>query len=107
MRSQDTIAPHFSSPFRFSAAGTHVEVDEQGSPDEIRGCVYNILVTPIGHREELPEFGVADPTFRLMGASLEDVQAAVEQWEDRAPVLLDEDPDFIEQAIRRVRVLVG
>jgi phage baseplate assembly protein W len=104
VRSQDTLAPHLSVPFRLSATGAHVEVDEQDTPDEIRGCVYNVLVTPIGHRAELPEFGIADPTFRMAGASLEDIEAAVEQWEPRADVLLDEDPDYLDTTVRRVRV---
>lgn len=107
MRSQDTHAPHLSVPFRLAPSGAYVEVDDQDSPEEVRGCVYNILVTPLGHREELPEFGVVDPTFRTASATLEDVQAAVEQWEDRAPIVFEEDPDYLDVLVRRVRVTVG
>lgn len=103
MRSQDTLAPHLSVPFALADSGAYIEVDDQDTPDEIRGCVYDVLVTPIGHRAELPEFGIVDPTFR-MDSALEDIQAAVEQWETRADVLLDEDPDWLDTTVRRVRV---
>lgn len=107
MRSRDTTAPHLTVPFRFATSGRYVEVDEQDTPDEIRGCVYNILVTPIGHRDELPAFGAPDAAFRTFAQDYDDLQSAIEHWERRLPVALDEDPEIVDMTARRVRVLIG
>lgn len=53
--------PHFSFPFQFSTAGA-VTV-EQDSDDEIANCVVLALMTPVGSRFYVPEFGIDDPTF--------------------------------------------
>ena len=97
--------PHFALPFRF--ANPQVAVSEQDSLDEIADCVYAILVCPIGFRVELPTFGIADPTFAMPAPDLVELREAIETWEERAGVLLDEQPDTFDALIARVGVAVN
>lgn len=83
-----------------------MEVDEQDSSDEVRGCVYNVLVTPVGHRDEAPAFGIPDMAHRSVLADLSPVERAVERCEPRVDTVLEDDPDYIEETLRRIRVLV-
>lgn len=97
-----TDIPHFAMPFRF-AAGRAV-VAEQDSLPEILGCVEAILRCPVGHRDERPDFGIADQTFRQAGASLDDLSAALADFEPRAAVELT--AEEIADLTQRVRVAV-
>lgn len=97
-----TDAPHFTYPFEVASSG--VKVVEQDSIDEIATCVYAILATEEGTRQELPDFGLEDPTFALNGLSEEQLREVVEQWEPRAELLTE-----IEwsQLVQKVQVRVG
>ena len=99
-----TDVPHFDLPFRFTAS--QAAVVEQDSVEEIAECVLAILLCPQGYRVELPEFGLADPTFSTPGVDLAAVRQAVELWEPRADLLLTQRPDALDELIRRVQVLV-
>lgn len=77
------LIPKLSIPLTMGAHG--LESVEQGSIDEITGCVYAIIATPLGSRVELPDFGVEDPTFEQLPLDLEiQFMAAVAEWEPRA-----------------------
>jgi len=95
--------PHFSFPFRFGAP--YAAVTEQDSLDEIADCCMVILLCPQSFRVELPEFGIADPTFSVP-VDLEALRATIERWESRATVVLDENPDLYDEAISRVTTFV-
>jgi hypothetical protein len=97
--------PHFAQPFRFS--NPQAAVSEQDSLDEIADCVYSILVCPIGFRVELPAFGIPDPTFAMPAPSLDELRDAIDTWEERAGVVLDEHPDTLDELISRVGVNVN
>lgn len=97
--------PHFALPFRFS--NPQAAVSEQDSLDEIADCVYSILVCPVGFRVELPTFGVPDPTFSTPAPPLDELRDAIDTWEERAGVVLDEHPDKLDELIARVGVNVN
>lgn len=98
-----TAVPHFAYPFRF---GPPAATTEQDSLAEIADCVVVILLCPETFRVELPEFGLPDPTFSTPIVDLNVIRTAVERWEPRAAVLLEEDPDLLDQLIVRVQALV-
>lgn len=95
--------PHLAFPLDLSAGSA--AVTEQDSLDEIVDCVEVILLTPRGTRDDQPDFGLADPTFRMNGVDLSEIEGTVSQWEPRADV------EAIRQAIQdgedRIQVNVG
>lgn len=78
-------APHFRLPFRVVGRGARVV--EQDSLEEIAQCVYAVLATEPGSREEEPDFGLDDQAFRMGGADLDHFQEIVSQYEPRARLL--------------------
>jgi phage baseplate assembly protein W len=97
--------PHFALPFRF--VGGAAAVVDQDTEEEIGQCVEVLVSTPVGSREEdLPEYGIADPTFDTdldTGAILD----ALEEWEPRAVVTLTDDDDALDELVRRAELTVG
>ena len=96
-----TEIPHFSQPFRFG--GPQAAVSEQDSVDEVADCVLTVLVCPFGYRDELPEFGLPDPTFGG-GVDVDEIREVVERWEPRAALLLEERPDLWDELVARVEI---
>ena len=86
--------PHFSFPFSFSGSNLHAREVEQDSIDDITSCIAAVVVTEIGQRYELPDFGVADPTFIEGGMDPDDLLEVVAEWEPRAILGLEENWDF-------------
>lgn len=82
--------PHFTVPFQFGTNGQAVVV-EQDSTAEITACCRAILACPIGHRPELPAFGLREQEFRQGGPDPDAIRAALATWEPRsdAEVLVD------------------
>jgi phage baseplate assembly protein W len=99
--------PHFAIPFRRTPDGKSVVVTEQDSIDEVGDCVFALLTTPLGARLDLPEFGVLDQTFQEGGVDLNEIQSAIAQWEERADVLIDQQPDLLDKWVERVTVTVS
>lgn len=95
--------PHLAFPFDLSAGSA--AVTEQDSLDEIVDCVEVILRTPRGQRVDQPDFGLADPTFRMNGMDASEIEGSVAQWEPRADV------EAVRQAIQNsedhIQVNVG
>ncbi len=101
--------PHFSYPFRFTAVGTrqaNVAVTEQDSIDEIADCCLAILLCPLGYRVELPEFGLADPTFSTPAPDADLIRQVVELWEPRSSLLVENVPDQWDELVARVETYV-
>src|SRR3954454_10550090 len=92
--------PHFQMPFRFVPVKGVPEtaVYDQDGVDEIATCVEVIIRTPIGFRDELPEFGTpGDVVFMQTPLDLEAAKGAVSRWEPRANVdYTDEGSPFDE-----------
>lgn len=56
--------PHFAFPFTRTSTG--VQVVEQGSEEHIMAQEQVVAYTPLGYREERPEFGWPWPDLQLM-----------------------------------------
>lgn len=79
-------SPHFATPFR--VLGNRVAAIEQDSEAEILGCVEAVLRTRFGSRIDEPEYGIPSDLFQALGpnSNVDDVLAAVAEWEPRAVV---------------------
>ena len=100
-----TELPHFALPFRF--VNPSAAVTEQDSIEEIADCVYAILICPQGFRVELPYFGLPDPTFAMPAPDLEEIRSVIETWEERASVVLEDNPDAFDALIAHVITTVA
>lgn len=94
--------PHFSIPFRYRN-GKPVVV-EQDSIDDIANCVEAALRTPLGARDEYPEYGVPEMVFRQQPINTSDIVRRLDDMEPRASILAEEAPDRLDASIARVRM---
>lgn len=95
--------PHFDYPFRFNADG-HAAANEQDSEDDILACAIAILKTPLGFRDDLPDFGIAETLFTEGPIDVEEIRAALEMWEERAIFTVMEDPVTLDNLVRLIKV---
>jgi phage baseplate assembly protein W len=72
---------------------------EQDTVEDVTQCVYAVLATEIGERQEEPEYGVVDMAFLQGGADLEEIQTAVTEWEPRARLLSEDSWDGLVQTV--------
>lgn len=99
--------PHFRYPFRFgSGIDKHALVNEQHSEEEIIDCVIAVVKTPRGWRDDLPDFGINDPLFSEQPIRVEDIQSALEEWEERAAYKVTTQPDFSERLAAVLKIEV-
>jgi hypothetical protein len=101
--------PHFGHPFRFETkpnGDVSAAVDEQHSDEEIVGCVMRIVSYERGYRDELPAFGVSDPTFEQAPIESEKLVSEIEEWEDRPALKALAAIDTDDESVHRVRVAV-
>lgn len=97
--------PHFAFPLTFSGS-TFAKVD-QDSDDDLNQSVAVLILTPIGTREELPQYGVPDMLSAQQPISTAPIVAALSRWEPRASVLLSSTPDALDQKIADLLAQVG
>lgn len=97
----DITNPHFRVPF---FVGKSVAAVEQDSDEEVRQCVEAVVRTEVGTRIERPEFGIFDPTFQEFPGGVDEIAAAVEEWEPRVRAA---PRATIERAIERVQLTYG
>lgn len=96
--------PHFNVPLRYvNGAPT---VNEQDSPADIAACVYAVVATEQGSRDEMPDFGLADPTLTQEPIPAAILLAQISQQEPRAPLLVDAVPDAYDAAVVNVNIEV-
>lgn len=96
------MAQHLDVPYR-RVNGAPV-VNEQGSLADIAACVYAVAVTEIGARDELPDFGILDPTFSQQPVQAQPLLQQIERWEDRATLLASVSPDLYDATLVRAEV---
>ena len=85
----------------FQVLGTSIALIEQDTIEEIAQCVYTVLATELGSRDEEPEFGVTDQAHRKLGADFNEIEQAIDEWEPRAIVSdVDEEWSDITQHVR-------
>lgn len=99
--------PHFRLPVQVHDG--RFAVVEQDSLDEIGQCAETVLRYPLGHRLDLPDFGLSDQAFGMGGADMVEIGEAIETWEPRATSLVDglDEAESLEQGISQLRVTVG
>ena len=98
------MIPHLKFPLQLN--GSSFAVVDQDSADDIVQCVEVLVGTTRGQRMELPEYGVADPTFADV-IDVQDVINAVAEWEPRATVEADSSIDTVDQYLNHIRVDVS
>jgi hypothetical protein len=94
--------PHFDLPFRFGQGG-HATTVEQDSEADVINCVAAIVRTTKGSREDLPDFGIDDPTFSPIPINTGSILEDVFEQEPRAHILAEQAPDAfnnLEQVVR-------
>lgn len=97
-------SPHFDLPFRFGLNG--VAVVEQDTYPDVANCVEAIIRTPLGFRNDAPNFGF--PSLELMQQPIitSDVVQMVAGQEPRASNVITERPDILDELVDRVLVEV-
>jgi hypothetical protein len=96
--------PHFRIPFNWAKGG--VPVVEQGSRTEIQQNAEAVLLTEIGDRAGLPDFGISDQSMLQDGANLGQLEQEVRKYEDRV-VTEASHQGVIKDAVDHVRVMLG
>lgn len=94
--------PHFDYPFRMGSNGHAVE-NEQDDDNDVIARVQAVLRTPLGFREDLPDFGVAEVLFREK-IDAEEVRQALEQWVPEADFLINVTDDEIDKFLKTIHV---
>src|SRR5215510_10732701 len=97
--------PHFDLPFRLGAERTLVMV-EQDTYEDVANCVETIVRTPLGYRSEVPEFGFPAVEFELQPILTESVLELVISQEPRAVLMIEENPDVLDELIDHITVNV-
>lgn len=94
-----TKVPHIAHPFTITASG-RARLVEQDSIDEIAQNVYGILATRLGEWIDEPSFGLPEQIHRKGGADLDEIRAAVAEWEPRAEQLTDHQLQGVVDKVR-------
>lgn len=102
----DLDTPQFGLPFRLNADGTEVESVEQDSVEDVAACVEGFLRTPLGWYEEQPGYGFDAPVFEER-VDLDAIRMQVEQWEDRADLLIEDGDIDLGGLVRNVNIDIG
>lgn len=100
-----TDVPHITYPFTLDAKG-HPRVVEQDTLDEIVNCTEVIVRTDIGALQDLPEFGITDPTFARR-VDINALRQQINTWEPRAQVQLSASFDSVDQLVQIVQLEVS
>lgn len=93
------LIPHFDLPFRFGA------YTEQGGPRDLANCVFAIVSTPAGFRDEVPNFGIPDLAFGDVPVMDERIQTRIKDQEPRATLAFSEQAG-LNQLERLIRIKV-
>lgn len=82
--------PHLDWPVRIASSG-HLASNEQDSIDDIATCCAVSLLTPLGWRDDEPDFG-SRPDFPLLPVNLSDLATSVAHDEPRAELVMRDEP---------------
>lgn len=103
------LVPHFDLPFRLvTSEGIQVPATvEQDSLEDVVNCVEAAMRTDKGSRSDLTTFGVSDPTFQVLPIDTTQVIAEIEAHEERATMVLTQEPDRIDSLVSTITADVG
>lgn len=93
------LIPHFDLPFRLDTH-RHGRVAEQDTEADVTNCVYACLLTRRGTRYYVTNFGIDDPTFKLMPIDLVTIEQQVAENEPRARMVLSQSLEVIRDYIQ-------
>jgi len=96
--------PHFAWPFGRGPDG-HIALVEQDSPEHIHGQEYAVVVTPLGFRDDRPDFGWAWPEFQTLPLDLAPLADAFNRFVPNSDENIEQWAETADQAIRHVRVI--
>lgn len=94
--------PHFALPLRY-VNGSAV-VNQQDTMADIADCVEAVCLTTPGDRDEMPDFGIEDPTFGVQPFALGPLLAQIMTFESRATLLASQAPDMFDAAIANIEI---
>ena len=94
--------PHFDAPFELMRTG--VKVVEQGSPEEIAACIFNICVCEEGFREDRPEFGIPPLLFQTLPLNTEALKVQINRFEPRATLTVTAEAEAMTAAQQKITV---
>lgn len=103
----DIETPQFDTPFRLDSTGRDAVVVEQDSLDDVTNSVETLMRTPLGFLEEQPDYGMPEGIFSERGVDVAEVSSAITHWEERADVLIEEQPDLNDHFIQNIAIQVG
>jgi hypothetical protein len=98
--------PHFGYPFKFGV-DRHVAVVEQDTIEDVCNCLAVAFLTENGFRPEVPTFGVPWQVFETQPLDLEMLIGEVQEWEDRAEMIMSQMPDVRDPLIDRVTAVTS
>lgn len=98
----------FAFPPRLAADGTLATV-EQGSGAEIAQRVHVLVLTPPGHLDTLPDFGLEDQAHLQGGADLAEIERQLDLHipADGLTIAVEEDLDALNRALSVVDIRIG
>jgi hypothetical protein len=97
--------PHFALPFQLGKNGA--AVNEQDTIEDIATCVVAIVSTHVGWRDEEPEFGIPELTFRRIPVGAAEVLDMIAGQEPRAIMVVEELPDQVDKLMSTITVGVS
>lgn len=101
----DVLVPHLAFPLRLGSDGGFAVV-EQDSADEVAQCVAVLVSTVVEQRQELPDYGIVDQTFRDE-VDIAGILDAVGLWEPRASAAITAEVDSLDALIEHVYINVS
>lgn len=99
------FVPHFDLPFRLS--GSSFAVVDQDTPEDVTNCVEAIVRTPLGFRDDSPDFGLEDLTFNNQPFNVERLVSLIENQEPRLPVTIEQNPNLYDILATKLTIMVG
>lgn len=96
--------PQLDFPLYIGPDGTFGEV-EQDSLDDVCNSVIILVSTRVGEREDLPTYGIPDPTFS-QGVDTSVIVDAIAEWEPRATVNITSQIDSMDEFIAHIETIV-
>jgi hypothetical protein len=102
-------APHFDLPFRFKYqgdGGTAVCVEE-GVIKDLVNCVYLMVLTPLGYRDEAMGFGMPDIIFGQGQVMVQSIQEQLRAEDPRIGLVFDERTPDHDAMMRHIEIAVS
>lgn len=96
--------PHLAIPFQVDPTTNRVDVVYQGTPEEMEQNLSVLITTEIGSLVELPGYGVP-PALFTERVDRQAIMAAINAWEPRAKVYVNDYPDRIDELIRHIQIV--